>query len=61
MSVSMLIVISTFALDFIHSDRSIFNDICILAYGHDVVQPDTFYYLCNVFAYQFFTLHDTEL
>ncbi len=38
-----------------------YHDICILAYGHDVVQPDTFYYLCNVFTYQFFTFHDTEL
>ncbi len=37
------------------------NYICILAYGHDVVQPDTFYHLCNVFTYQLFTIHDTEL
>ena len=37
------------------------NNICILTYGHDVVQPDTFYYLCNVFTYQFSTFHDTEL
>ena len=29
------------------------NNICILAYGHDVVQPDTFYYLRYVPAYQF--------
>ena len=27
LSVAMLIVISTFALDFIHTDRSIFNDV----------------------------------
>ena len=37
------------------------NDICILAYGHDVVQSDTFYYFCNVFTYQLFTFYDTEL
>ena len=33
-----------------------YHDICILAYGHDVVQPDTFYYLCNVFTYQLYFL-----
>ena len=37
------------------------NHICILAYGHDVIQPDTFYYLRYVSAYQLFTFHDTEL
>ena len=30
-----------------------YHDICILAYGDDVVQPDTFYYLCNVFPISF--------
>ena len=38
-----------------------YHDICILAYGYDVVQPDTLYYLCNVFTYQLSTFHDTEL
>ena len=38
-----------------------YHNICILAYGHDVVQPDTFYYLCNVSAYQLSTFYDTEL
>ena len=38
-----------------------YHDICILAYGHDVIQPDTFYYLRYVSAYQLFTFHDTEL
>ena len=34
------------------------NDICILAYGHDVVQPDTFYYIRYVFTYQLSTFQD---
>ena len=37
------------------------NNICILAYGHDVVQPDTFYHFRYVFTYQLFIIHDTEL
>ena len=38
-----------------------YHDIRILAYGHDVVQPDTFYYLRYVSAYQLSTFYDTEL
>ena len=34
LSVAMLIVISTFALDFIHSDRSIFKTVDPVSYTH---------------------------
>ena len=37
------------------------NDIRIPAYGHDDIFPDTIYHLRHVPAYQFFTLHDTQL